>query len=87
MPKGEKKQKKLSKILLPIDQRTLSTWLGLCANKVKFLLEPSSPVVEVDLPIVKDDCISCYPNDPACGDEDFSENWASKGCSGINNHI
>ena len=82
-----KKTKKLSETLLPVNLRSLSTWPGLSTNKVKLLLELSFPIAEVGMHIVKYDCISCYPNDPACGDEDFSENWASKGCSGINNHI
>ena len=31
----------------------MSTWLGLCANQVKFLLELSLPKIDIDLPIIK----------------------------------
>ena len=65
----------------------LPVWLGFGAHQTKLLLEASLPNVDVDLSIVKDDSISCGPNNPAGSNDYFPKISITKVFSSLKNHI
>jgi len=65
----------------------LPVWLGFGAHQTKLLLEASLPNVDVDLSIVKDDSISCGPNNLAGSNDYFPKISITKVFSSLYNHI
>jgi len=65
----------------------LPGWLGFGAHQTNFLLEASLPNVDVDLSIIKDDSISCGPNNLAGSNDYFPKISITKVFSSLYNHI
>jgi hypothetical protein len=85
---GPKHKEKLYNIAIsPNIKRTLPTGLGFDTHQAKFFFEFPFPNINIDLTIIKDNSISCSPDQPAGIDNNFSEDRTSKITSGFYHHI
>jgi hypothetical protein len=86
-PKNKKREKKLAIAISPKVECSLLSWLSLSTHKAELLFEISLPTGKAELCIVKDESISCCPDDPTGSYEDFSKDRVPKNCSSFNDHV